>query len=130
MLTLYLLSAGAAFVVYSVVSSISTKRRHAALARALHCEPAPIEHRSDPFALVNLVKLMWAHRNDRTLDYLRGVFDDTSLRARRTVSTYDSTILGDKVFFTSDPKNIQAMLATQFKDFELGRIRTGAFAPL
>jgi hypothetical protein len=130
MLITYLLSAAAALVVYSFISTVSTRRRHAAIAKQLSCEPAPIEYRADPFALINLVKLMWAHNNNRILEYLRGTFDDTSLRVDRTVYTYETKILGDKVIWTCDPRNIQAMLATQFKDFELGQIRTGSFAPL
>ncbi|KAF2450153.1 cytochrome P450 52A12 [Karstenula rhodostoma CBS 690.94] len=130
MLAKILLSVVAAFVAYSFVSSISTKRRHAAAAKALGCEPAPVEPRADPFALINLVKTMWAHGNNRILEYLQGTFENTSSHVNRTVYTYETDFLGDKVLFTCDPKNIQAMLATQFKDFELGQIRTGSFAPL
>ncbi|KAL1599827.1 hypothetical protein SLS60_007632 [Paraconiothyrium brasiliense] len=61
---------------------------------------------------------------------MRGTFDDTSLRVKRKVYTYETKILGDKVLFTCDPRNIQAILATKFKDFELGQVRTGSFAPL
>ncbi|KAJ8114336.1 hypothetical protein OPT61_g3762 [Boeremia exigua] len=128
MFTICLLSGVVAFVAYSFISSAFTSRRHAATARTLGCEPAPIENWPDPFALVNLFRTMWAFSNNRILEYMRGTFDDTS--ALRTVTTYETRILGDKVFFTSDPKNIQAMLATQFKDFELGQVRRGSFAPL
>jgi hypothetical protein len=128
MLAIYLLSAAVAVIVYSSVSAISIRRRHAAAAEKLGCKPAPIEHWPDPFALVNLVRTMWALRNNRILDYMRSTFDNTS--AGRTVYTYETKILGDKVVFTCDPRNIQAMLATQFKDFELGQVRRGSFAPL
>ena len=128
MLAIYLLCGTVAFIVYSFISTISTNRRHAATAKALGCEPAPIEHWPDPFALVNLFRTMWALSNNRILDYMRSTFDDTS--ANWTVLTYETKILGDKVIFTCDPKNIQAMLATQFKDFELGQVRRGSFAPL
>lgn len=87
-----------------------------------------MEHWPDPFALVNLFRTMWALSNNRILDYMQSTFDNTS--ANRTVYTYETKILGDTVIFTSDPKNIQAMLATQFKDFELGQVRRGSFAPL
>jgi hypothetical protein len=128
MLAIYLLSAAVAVIVYSSISTISTRRHHAAAAEKLGCKPAPIEHWPDPFALVNLVRTMWALRNNRILDYMRSTFDDTS--AGKTVSTYETKILGDKVIFTCDPRNIQAMLATQFKDWELGQVRRGSFAPL
>lgn len=128
MLLIYLLCGIAALVAWSTISTISTNRRHAAAARALGCKPAPIEIWPDPFALVNLFRTMWAFSNSRVLDYMKSTFENTS--ANRPVSTYETKILGDKVIFTCDPKNIQAMLATQFKDFELGQVRRGSFAPL
>lgn len=128
MLAVYLLCGVAALLVYSFISTTLTNRRHLAAAQALGCKPAPVEHWPDPFALVNLFRTMRALSSNRILDYMRGTFDDTS--ANRTVLTYETKILGDKVIFTCDPKNVQAMLATQFKDFELGQIRRGSFAPL
>ena len=41
----------------------------------------------------------------------------------RVVSTFRFYVLGQTVYFTSDPKNIQAMLATQFDDYDLGPAR-------
>lgn len=43
----------------------------------------------------------------------------------REVSTFKNYIMFQDVYFTSDPKNIQAMLATQFNDFSLGDARIG-----
>lgn len=40
------------------------------------------------------------------------------------------TLLGKDGFFTIEPKNIQAILATQFKDFGLGDARNNNFKPL
>ena len=55
-----------------------------------------------------------------------------SLRALtgRAISTYRFKILGTEVIFTVDPKAVQAILATQFNDFELGSTRAKAFYPL
>lgn len=41
----------------------------------------------------------------------------------RVCSTFTSYLLGQTVYFTSDPENIKAMLATQFPDYDLGPIR-------
>ena len=41
----------------------------------------------------------------------------------RECSTFTFDVLGQRILFTSDPKNIQAMLATQFDDFDLGQLR-------
>lgn len=131
MLTIALLcTVATAFVLCLFISSISTRRRHAAAAKQLGCRPAPTEYHPDPLGLVNLIKTLRANSKSQILEYIRGVFDDVSLRMNKTVYSYDTYILGDRVFFTCDPRNIQALLATQFKDFELGKIRTGAFAPL
>lgn len=44
---------------------------------------------------------------------------------RRECSTFTFEILGQRIIFTSDPRNMQAMLATQFDDYELGPVRRG-----
>lgn len=48
----------------------------------------------------------------------------------RLVSTFGLTSLNKRHIFTVDPKNIQAILATQFKDFELGKPRRNALHAL
>lgn len=44
--------------------------------------------------------------------------------------TWKQNILGNWHHVTADPKNIQAILATQFKDFELGPFRRNLFGPV
>ena len=46
------------------------------------------------------------------------------------VNTWSQNMLGDSFIVTVDPKNIQAVLATQFNDFALGELRTNNFFPL
>lgn len=48
----------------------------------------------------------------------------------RYVTTFIVRNLGRDLHFTIDPKNIQAVLATQFKDFELGEGRRRSVHPL
>ncbi len=43
----------------------------------------------------------------------------------RECATFKQHMLGQEVYFTSDPKNIQALLATKFDDFGLGPARRG-----
>ncbi|KAF2095752.1 cytochrome P450 [Rhizodiscina lignyota] len=50
--------------------------------------------------------------------------------AGRPVHTSQSRIINSIVYTTTEPKNIQALLATQFQDFSLGPARHGTFAPL
>jgi hypothetical protein len=131
MLTIALLcTVTATFALYLCISSVFRQRRHAAAAKRLGCRPAPTEYNPDRLGVVNLIKTLRANSNGQLLEYMRGVFDDVSRRTDQTVYSYDTYILGDRVFWTCDPRNIQALLATQFKDFELGKIRNNAFAPL
>ncbi|THC92955.1 hypothetical protein EYZ11_007573 [Aspergillus tanneri] len=44
-------------------------------------------------------------------------------------STWYQNVLGYWHHVTNDPKNVQAILATQFNDFELGPVRKGSVAP-
>jgi hypothetical protein len=44
--------------------------------------------------------------------------------------TYKYSVLGNNNIFTADEKNIQAILATQFNDPDLGPHRRGNFWPL
>lgn len=44
--------------------------------------------------------------------------------------THEVHIMGTVGYLTADPKNIQAVLATQFHDFELGKVRHDNFFPL
>ena len=44
--------------------------------------------------------------------------------------TYEYYIAGSKGYLTADPKNLQAILATQFHDFGLGPMRSGNIFPL
>lgn len=44
--------------------------------------------------------------------------------------TFKYSIMNTSSLFTVDPKNIKAILATQFDDFDLGSMRIGAFWPM
>jgi hypothetical protein len=45
-------------------------------------------------------------------------------------STWTQYFLGADTIVTVDPKNIQAILATQFNDFALGKARRRNFLPM
>jgi cytochrome P450 len=47
----------------------------------------------------------------------------------REVATFKNYIAFQDVYFTSDPRNIQAMLAKQFDDYELGPTRSANMIP-
>lgn len=73
----------------------------------------------------NLKELMQADKDQLFTDLLVKRERDMSELHGREVSTFKNYIMFQYVYFTSDPKNIQAMLATQFNDFCLGPARIG-----
>ncbi|KAI7366139.1 cytochrome P450 [Hortaea werneckii] len=59
------------------------------------------------------------------------IIDDILAEDLRDASTVKSTTLdGSRLILTTEPSNIQAMLATQFKEFETGRMRFLQMGPL
>jgi cytochrome P450 len=73
----------------------------------------------------NLKELQQADKKKLFPDLLIKRERDMSALHGREVSTYKNYVMFQYVYFTSDPKNIQAMLATQFNDFCLGEARCG-----
>jgi hypothetical protein len=53
-----------------------------------------------------------------------------SAREKRHVQTWVIRMVGRDNIFTCDPANIQALLATKFKDFALGPARRDSLHPL
>lgn len=51
-------------------------------------------------------------------------------RPKMKANVYAQNVLGSPAIFTVEPKNIQTILATQFKDFGLGEVRNNSFYPL
>ena len=51
-------------------------------------------------------------------------------KQERTWTYTHTTLFGEHVLHTAEPRNVRAVLATSFKDFELGKIRHHQFGPL
>lgn len=62
-------------------------------------------------------------------DLLQRRQDDMSELTGRVCSTHRAFMLGQEIYFTSDPENIKAMLATQFNDYDLGTARRNNMLP-
>lgn len=108
------------------------KRRIALKAKQLGCLPAPtVTHASwDPLALAKLRRLTRAAAAQKLPNYVVEREKQMSELHGFKVTTMNVPLLGSMTYFTSDPKNIQAVLATQFQDFEIGPVRAGNFGPL
>lgn len=140
------LSWGAAsYVLYLIASAFHTSRRNAAKARALKCEEPPFEKNRWPLGIDNLLRALAADRAQQfPVDVIKR-FDDLSTNTYRyqvlgasppgsvwviffchfrckpllllDMITDSSLWIGARNIRTADPKNIQAILATQFADF-------------
>lgn len=124
--------AGFSFILYRIISSIILSRRHAAAARQLGCLPAhPLETVPfDPLGLHNISLLIGADKEYRIPQYIQERNERACAKAGRNITTFRQNVMGVEAIFTIEPKNIQAILATQFKDFGLGKIRNRNFSPL
>jgi hypothetical protein len=130
--TLLGLWAGVSFVLYKIISSIILSRRHAAIAKQFGCQPAHPGKQAwwDPLGIINVAKILKADKEYRIPQYLKGRVDMECEEKGKVLNTFYQNIMGGESIFTIEPKNIQAILATQFKDFGLGVRRNGNFSPL
>lgn len=114
-----------ALALWKVVSRTVENRRHVARAKELGCQDAP-EYPNCGFLGLKHVKLMQeADKKKLFPDLMIERQEVMNKLTGRVCSTFRTNVLGQTIYFTSDPKNIQAMLATQFPDFDLGPARRG-----
>jgi hypothetical protein len=125
------LFAGAAFLVYQIVSLILQERRRAIKARDLGCKRAPRLPCADPFGIQIAMLLIKADGQKRMPEYQIERSDEMCQREGRVCSTYEVIMPPGKTHYvTSEPENVKAILATQFKEFGLPKIRIADFDPM
>ncbi|KAJ8108902.1 hypothetical protein OPT61_g7846 [Boeremia exigua] len=73
---------------------------------------------------------MAADNRRDVIGYFKQRVDTACAEEGRTIMTFALKVLGQRSYFTNDPKNVQAVLATQFKDFGLGWLRNASFGQL
>ena len=113
-----------ALLLYKIVQNVITSQYHARRAKELGCKPAfPRPYRL-PFGIDMLTRITKADREHVLPNEIQAIYNELG------VETWEQHFLGQKIFATVEPKNIQALLATQFNDFELGTLRRNQFAPL
>jgi hypothetical protein len=113
-----------AFIAYTFVNSYLTNRRHAKRAAELGCKPPLWRPYRWPLGTDMVWRLIQADKAHVVPDEFIKIANELG------VSTWEQNLLGDPSFVTIDPKNIQAVLATQFNDFEIGEVRRKNFFPL
>ncbi|CAG8180106.1 unnamed protein product [Penicillium salamii] len=85
---------------------------------------------SDPFGINVFIETWRADKQNQLLRLFERQFETMADREGRFVATFRLKQLGSESYMTADPLNIQAVLATKFKDFDLGTSRRNAFYPL
>lgn len=122
--------AGASFVLYKIVAYFLTERHYSNEAKRLGCEPAYEFKLLDFQGIRNVSRMIAADKKYDIPEYIKGRVDKACADEGKNVTTFDQKILGVRSMFTTDPKNVQAVLATQFKDFGLGEKRNVNFSAL
>jgi hypothetical protein len=120
----YALFLVSAFIVYTFVNSYLTNRRHAQHAAQLGCKPPLWRPYKWPLGADLVWRVIKADREQVVPAEMIAIANEMG------VSTWEQNFLGDPSLVTTDPKNIQTLLATQFNDFELGALRRNNFFPL
>lgn len=119
-----------AFVIASkVIVDIVNYIQHASRALRLGCKPAP-QQTSLFLGIDQIIDMIKADWTMRLPDSVLESFEKMRSLKGGPVYTYRQYQLGETSFITCDPKNVQAMLASQFHDFDLGSNRRNAFHKL
>ncbi|KAK7545388.1 cytochrome P450 71A23 [Phyllosticta citricarpa] len=107
-----------ALLVVNLVDRVVRRLRIARKAKARGCLPVPVEPTKWPLGIDMVLAGLRADREQRTPDFIVARFNAMGPRY-----TWRLRILGTENFITAEPKNVQAVLATQFGDFIMGAAR-------
>lgn len=130
MTTNFILGFAAAAVVLQIIRLVLASWQHSRKARSLGCGSLPLYPSKDPLGIDNLKQSIAANNKNVLPQLTEKRVQIISDQENRYVETFILRNLGRNNVFTVDPKNIQAVLATQFKDFELGEARRTSIHPL
>jgi hypothetical protein len=124
------LSLVSSYLLYRIARFVLAYLSNARKAKNLGCLPAPEFPSPDPLGIVPVMNIIKANDAGKLPEHIIERFEKSSKKEGRPVHTMHTQFLRLGLFNTKDPKIVQAILATQFKDFELGPIRLGTFGPL
>ena len=113
-----------AWFLFRIIESWLTSRKQAREAERLGCKEPKIRPNRLPFGIDFVREALQADSDRLFPDFMYDLYK------RMGTTTFKHYILGGTGFSTTDPKNLQALLATQFKDFGLGPRRHNMFKPL
>ncbi|KAL1392704.1 cytochrome P450 71A23 [Phyllosticta capitalensis] len=107
-----------ALLVVNLIDRLVRRLRIHRKAKALGCGPVPVEPTKWPLGIDMVLAGLRADREQRTPDFVVARFNAMGPRY-----TWRIRILGTENLITAEPKNVQAVLATQFNDFIMGAAR-------
>lgn len=104
--------------------SLWLKITHKVAAHRLGCKPA-YARPCLPLGLDNISRAIAAAKEQVLQNDDVAIYEEMGCPA-----TWQQNVLGTWYHTTVDPENIKAILATQFKDFEMGPLRQNLLGPL
>ncbi|KAK0112497.1 hypothetical protein ONS96_001733 [Cadophora gregata f. sp. sojae] len=104
------------FIIYKLIQHLLLTHHNNHTSTRLNCLPAPLQPNTLPLGIDHILTALNAISTKTFPSYL--VERSSSLPL-----TFRTTILGVPRLFTADIPNIQALLATQFEDFDFGEMR-------
>lgn len=117
--------AGVGFFVFTILDRLFLRPLKRRLkARRLGCGRVPTEARTWPLGIATARQAMLADRDQRMPDHTAERF------ASMGRYTWKMKVLGSTNLVTAEPRNIQALLATQFDHFKMGEARTTSLKTL
>ncbi|KXT03843.1 hypothetical protein AC578_8907 [Pseudocercospora eumusae] len=107
----------AAFLFWNIYQSLREHKVSREFARKLGCKAIKRSPQKDPFLALDIFARLGKAASERTyLQTIQHWFEDVA-------PTFAVRLMGDDMIFTNEPKNIQAMLVSNFKTFEIGERR-------
>lgn len=118
------LLASISYFVYHFLNGIVKSRRRAARARELGCKEPAFEHARLPWSIDRVRAALQANKEKLLPDHFMRRWENMG------ANTWRYSVFGQTNVNTVDPRNVQAILATNFGTFDLGPQRARAFWPL
>lgn len=112
---------GSSYLLYSLVYYLVENYRLHKIARHKGCQKPYTFHHYFPLNIPELVRLTKATDENRIQHYISGRY--------QVARTHQLSLLGESFIATIEPENVKTMLATNFKDWDLG-YRKRLFQPL
>ncbi|KAG4433210.1 hypothetical protein IFR05_011318 [Cadophora sp. M221] len=124
--TLVLLTLTSLYIIYHLTQTLITFHRRRIIRHKHRCKPPPSYPHTDPIFGLDIFLQNARLARD-------GFFMETIVSRYKnfgpSLYTFTQLFLGSRIINTAEPENIKAVLATQFKEFELPPRRKRAFRP-